>query len=396
MIILSKKFKTFFQSISIVVIVFLWVSIALSDIVLPTKNNSQKDSLNFIISTGRAALNSPEETDLARRRALEDALYLASLEGGAKINGFSAIDSGTKLTESFVVRPTTKILDYAITKEVIKETHYEVTIKAAIGNLENKNCTNNNILNLTAYKPTLSLSNEAPSWLASVLNELYISIITDIGNRKNIELSKAITTKLNSILLTNIDDNYDYTSLTSGRVRTEVGSFAYVPSIRMYIDTKSSSLNNETFLIMEISSNLYEGFTYKKSFSKSHKISLKLSNRSPWRTVNVLSKPSKKLISEALQKSVKKHTDTLFSELDCQPLKANLKLDKQIKKLNVSIGKKHGLSLNSIAFTRGTNTPWVIFKVDDLRNNSAILSPIDQRRDIKELDGKIVEFMEVL
>ena len=67
-----------------------------------------------------------------------------------------------------------------------------------------------------------------------------------------------------------------------------------------------------------------------------------------------------------------------------------------IKKLKVNIGKKHGLSFNSIAFTRGTNTPWVIFKVDDLDNNNAILSPIDQRRDIKELDGKLVEFMEVL
>ena len=73
-----------------------------------------------------------------------------------------------------------------------------------------------------------------------------------------------------------------------------------------------------------------------------------------------------------------------------------MKFDNQIKKLNVSLGKKHGLSLNSIAFTRGTNTPWVIFKVDELGNNTAILSPIDQRRDIKELEGKIVEFMEVL
>ena len=164
----------------------------------------------------------------------------------------------------------------------------------------------------------------------------------------------------------------------------------------MYIDNKSSALNNETFLIMEITSNLYEGFTYKKSSSKSHKISLKLSNRSPWRTVNVLSKPSRKLIVEALKKSIKKHVDSLLSDLACQPLTANLKFDNQIKKLNVNIGKKHGLSFNSIAFTRGTNTPWVIFKVDDLDNNNAILSPIDQRRDIKELDGKLVEFMEVL
>ena len=391
-----RKFKTFFQLISTLIIVFIWVSFALSDVVLPTKSNAEDDDLSFIISTGRAALNTPEETDLARRRALEDALYLASLEGGAKINGYSAIDSGTNLTENFVVRPTTKILDYAITKEVIKETHYEVTIKAAVGNLSKNNCSNNNILNLTAYKPILSLDSAAPSWLAPILNGLYLSMINDIENRKNIELTKAMNTRLNAVLLKSTDDVYDYTSLTSGRVRTEVGSFAYVPKIRMYIDTKSSSINNETFLIMEITSNLYDGFTYTKSSSKSHKISLKLSNRSPWRTINVLSKPSKELISEALLKSAKKHTDALFSELGCKSLKANLKFDNQIKKLNVSLGKKHGLSLNSIAFTQGTNTPWVIFKVDDLGNNSAILSPIDQRRDIKELEGKIVEFMEVL
>ena len=137
--ILSKNFKFYFQLILIAFTLVIWVTIALSDTVIPNKNSTEKDTISFILSTGRASLNSPEDTDLARRRALEDALYLASIEGGAKINGYSAIDSGTKLTENFVVRPTTKILDYAITKEVIKETHYEVTIKAAIGSLDNKN-----------------------------------------------------------------------------------------------------------------------------------------------------------------------------------------------------------------------------------------------------------------
>ena len=394
--ILSKKIKTFIQAISVIIIVSLWITIALGDIVLPLKNNSQETSLSFITSTGRAALNSPEETDLARRRALEDALYLASLEGGAKINGFSAIDTGTNLTENFVVRPSSKILDYSIIKEVIKETHYEITIKAVIGSLNNQNCKNNNILNLIAYKPNLYLSNDSPSWLASLLNNVFNDIINEIENKDNIELSKALDVELNSTLLKNTNDEYDYTSLTTGRIRTEAGSFAYVTTIEMYIDTKSGSINNETFLIMDISSNLYEGFTYKKSSSKSHKISLKLNNQSPWRTINVLSKPSKKLIAEALKKAATKHTDALFSELDCQPLQANLIFDTQINKLNVNLGKKHGLSLNSIAFTKGSNTPWVIFKVENLGKNNAILSPIDPRRDIKKFDGKIVEFLEVL
>ncbi len=249
---------------------------------------------------------------------------------------------------------------------------------------------------MTAYKPVLYFSNDAPAWLGIVLKDLFNGIINDISNRKNVGLSKALDIELNPTLLKTTNDNYDYTALTSGRVRTQIGSFAYVPNIKMYLDTKSSLVNNETFLIMEITSNLYEGLTYKKSTTKSHKIILKLSNRSPWRTVNILSKPSKKLIIEALQKSVRKHIETLFADIDCQPLRANLKFDKQIKKLNVSLGKKHGLSFNSIAFTEGTDTPWVLFKVDDLGNNNAILSPIDPRRDIEKLDGKIIEFMEVL
>ena len=391
-----KKFKLLFQFLSTIIVILLWVSLAISDIVNPSDNYNSEDNLRFITSTGRAILNAPEETDLARRKALEDALYLASLEGGAKIDGYTAIDSGTNLTENFIVRPTTKILDYAIVREVIKETHYEVTIKAAVGNLKTKNCKNNSILNVIAYKPILSLSNDAPAWLSAVLSDLYKELISDISKRKRIQLSEAFDTELNANQLKNINDDYDYTSLTSGRIRTEIGSFAYVPSIEMFIDTKSSPLNNETFLIMKITSDLYEGFTYIKSSTKSHKISLKLGNKSPWKTVNILSKPSKKLIVEALQKAVEKHIDALFLELDCQPLKANLRFNKQDKILNVNLGKKHGVTFNSIAFTRGTNTPWVIFKVDDLGNNTSILSPIDPRRDLNELDGKIVEFMEVL
>ena len=52
-----RKFKTFFQLISTLIIVFIWVSFALSDVVLPTKSNAEDDDLSFIISTGRAAIN---------------------------------------------------------------------------------------------------------------------------------------------------------------------------------------------------------------------------------------------------------------------------------------------------------------------------------------------------
>ena len=375
---------------------FFWISVVYGDSLNNSETISSDNQFKLIISTGRAAIESPEETSLARRRALEDALYLASLRGGAKINGFSSVGSGTELTENFVVRPTTKILDYAVVKEVIKETHYEVTVQVALGNLDTKNCKNNNLINLIAYKPTLSLSPSTPAWLSPVLTELYMEMLNSIESRPNVEITRAYDVSLKSKILKTTNDQYDYTSLTSGRVRTSVGSFAYVPKISMSIENKSGSVNNEMILVMDIISSLYHGFTYEKATSKSHRISLKLSNNSPWKTVNVLSKPSHTLIIDALVKSVKKHTETLFSQFECQPLQANLELDVKQKQLVVKLGKKHGLTLTSLAYTQGTTTPWVLFKVESLTNNTSILRPIDPRRDISKFDGKIVEFMEVL
>ena len=47
-----------------------------------------KDTLRFIETTGRSVIEDDKTVDISRRRELEEALYLAALHGGAKINGF--------------------------------------------------------------------------------------------------------------------------------------------------------------------------------------------------------------------------------------------------------------------------------------------------------------------
>ena len=41
-------------------------------------------------------------------------MYSAALLGGAEIDGFSSIQAGTQLDDHFVVRPSSKIVDYDI------------------------------------------------------------------------------------------------------------------------------------------------------------------------------------------------------------------------------------------------------------------------------------------
>ena len=69
-----------------------------------------------IEATGRAVIV-PEDIQVSRKRAPEDALYIAALKGGAHINGFSAITSNTVINDQSVVTPTNRVIDIKIIKE---------------------------------------------------------------------------------------------------------------------------------------------------------------------------------------------------------------------------------------------------------------------------------------
>ena len=102
-----------------------------------------EDTIRFIETTGRAIIQNDENINSSRRRALEDALYLAALHGGAKINGFSAVNTDTSIQENLVVQPSSQILDYTIISEDKSDSHFVIKIRSAVGQLKNKDCENN-------------------------------------------------------------------------------------------------------------------------------------------------------------------------------------------------------------------------------------------------------------
>jgi hypothetical protein len=93
--------------------------LCLISIFVLTGEVNAKEKLKFIETTGRAVIDEENQIDISRRRALEDALYLAALHGGAKINGFSSVKTDTSIEENLVVQPSSRILDYTILAEQI-------------------------------------------------------------------------------------------------------------------------------------------------------------------------------------------------------------------------------------------------------------------------------------
>ena len=74
---------------------------------------AQEISHKAIISEGRSVIIDGNE-EIAKKRALDDALYLASLQAGAKIDGYSTVDTNTSLKENLLVRPSSSIKDFVI------------------------------------------------------------------------------------------------------------------------------------------------------------------------------------------------------------------------------------------------------------------------------------------
>ena len=78
---------------------------------------AKEHNLKMVISQGRAVIQS-NDLQLAKKRALDEALYLASLQGGAKIDGYSSIDEKTSLKENLLVRPSSQIVDFKVLDEL--------------------------------------------------------------------------------------------------------------------------------------------------------------------------------------------------------------------------------------------------------------------------------------
>ena len=80
-------------------------------------------------------------------------MYLASLQAGAKIDGYSTVDTNTSLKENLLVRPSSSIKDFVILEESKNETHYTVKIKAILVSINDLlNCSARSNINLKLFQ----------------------------------------------------------------------------------------------------------------------------------------------------------------------------------------------------------------------------------------------------
>ena len=350
-----------------------------------------KDPVRFIETTGRAVIEDDEMIDISRRRALEDALYLAALHGGAKINGYSAVSTDTSIQENLVIQPASKILDYTIISEERADTHFIVKIRSAVGQLRKKECDNRGLKSLSVYKPVINVDPSAPFWVNSLADELANEIMLSLKSAEDINLTDNSFVSLDRDQLIRANDDYDYISLTSGREKTRYGDYAAVSAISIAEREKLVGFTTYNSLLITFDTNVYDGSTYTSSFSKSKSLEALFSSSGPWRTINLLLKANRDNIVEPISIAAKEHAKEVIDNLICKEINSIVTVNNG--KIEVPLGKRHGIKISALAVTKGEQTPFNVLRVEQVSETKSVLVPLNTGLELSKLNGKSIQFL---
>jgi hypothetical protein len=351
-----------------------------------------KEQVRMVTATGRAIIQHQDALEEARMLALEDALYYAALQGGAKIEGFSSIDTATALTDMTVVKPITQILDYTVIGEIADETHYELTIEAMVGDRQKSGCQRRAISHLTLFKPFMAVDPALPGYFSQAPMHMSHVITEALSADANLRMMDIRHLSQQEAGASKASSTIDYRALTTGRARMYNGDFGVNSSISLRAEKQSDAFLTNEYAKLDISSEIFvygERGVLKQVTDTSR---IFLGKKSLSRTLSILTKTNRETLHKLVTQASRKHARKLSNIMRCAPLET--KLEPAKAGLLIKRGTRQGVKPKQLAFAQGSDTPLTVLHVTDVSETTAILMPLDSRHDLASLHGATVTFQE--
>jgi hypothetical protein len=368
-------------SVSILCLFFLCVSLAKA---------AEKD-LKIVTSTGRAAIISDEQMQETRSRALEDALYNAALLGGAEIDGFSSVQAGTQLDDHFVVRPSSKIVDYDVVNEEFDDLHYAITIEAAVGDVGKTDCQNRPVNNVTMFAPAIKIDDKVPAWLSQIPTGLVKDIYEQMARKPDVKMVYKATVQLDPVNLTR-DSRFSYRALTAGVAKIRDGDFALSTRIMMNKVVQKEGFQENHFVDAVFETIVFIDSDFKETQTVTHQVRIPIRTVSAIKFIGNMTSPNRSKIRGEFVNLVLKHVDEVTDVMQCTPLAAIMVVKQD--GLHIPIGARQGLRDNRLAVVSDKTLPWTILKVVKTNRDSALLKPLNRKRSLLQLNGQKISFLE--
>ena len=215
--------------------------------------------------------------------------------------------------------------------------------------------------------------------------------MTSLRSENNLNITDYSDVSLNSSDLKSTNDEFDYVSLTSGRSKTGYGDYAIVPTIKISTSTKLVGFTSYDSLQVSLATNVYEGANYSLNLSKSKSFEVLFNTSGPWRTINLLLKSSRESVVEPILSKAAEHSSDIINELICKKIHSIMAVKNG--KIEVPLGKRHGIALSALAVTKGDQTPFNILSVEQVLDNRSVLIPLNNTVEINKFNGKSVQFL---
>ena len=356
----------------------------------------QADTFRFVDVTGRAALHHTADAavniDKARRLALEEALYLAALEGGADINGFQASISDLIVSDELVVRPAGSILNFSITNEAEQGDHYIVSIRAAVGRLPESTCQNRMFSKLTVFAPKIETDRAIHPGLTSQVPVLLNSMIEHLQNKQTLGLTLALNTPYTPSTGFAIPAAFDYRAITSGRKSIDNGDFAVVPEIVLKHRKSGTMFVKDEEMTLQISLNVFESGAEVPGFILEEEVVLPLGSETPLRSLDILTRPRLDTLVAGLLAPAGPLAERLAQAINCRKLVSTLQLEDGT--LVIPIGSNQGVRADAMGVLNDPTKPVQFLTIARLEPGRTLLAPLNPSVSAASLAGRTIEFME--
>ena len=378
-----KRFTNCFMQSTAVI--FLMAVSSLSQSVAPAGEASMHEV------TGKAAITDDVSPDRARRLALEDALYQAAMQGGAAIDGFSAMDASTILSEEMVLRPTADILDYTIIEEKQEGNHFLVNIQAVTGMADPTACEAGLVRHFTVVAPRIHVSPAAPAWAARQADKLMQHVLKTLPARANAKYELATDTPFDATRRQRTDQSFDYRVLTTA---PNIAPGDYVLQLALTLDamTDETNLMQEEILRATLQVEVFTGQGFTPVFTS--KTSEFVHSQPDYfvKTLNQVMRAPRPVFDAAMVASLAGFVDTELGQFLCQALNAKITVEQG--RPQVPLGQRHGLATSHLAIVNKSDSPFRVLRISKLSDAHATLSPLNPMLDLSVLDGQHVRFLE--
>ena len=348
-------------------------------VLVPVTARAQE--VRIVEASGQARIQSPADSDAARRRALGEALVSAALAGGAELAGYSAMAQGRIVRDVTVMRATAQVLSHEVLEARQVGDGWTLRIRARVAPLSAAHCAGGGRrLALGVEPPTLAVSPHAPTWAEALAATLAHGLIETAARHPRVSFAGVLPATPRS---GPIPAALDYTALTRGVVAHGAGS--HVLRLRISIAPQRDGTRQAVGLTAEMSLEGPDARVTERRVVTEARLPRGVA-------LDALTGRSRSRAEAELAQGLDAALAALLEQTGCEAPAAILAASPA--GLGVDIGRRDGLSPRSLGLVEGAEPADGLLEIVTLSEGRAELRPLDPTVDATRLIGARVRFVE--